>query len=141
MQKTVIFAVASVLGVVALLGSGCATAMSSSEYNVNVQSEKPGVTFKVYNRKNQFVHQGTTPEYVTLPAQSEHFTKEIYTFRSAAGKSRKITATISPFYWGNAINLVGFGFDGITGAMWALPKGINLDKPQGQDIISQNMNL
>ncbi|MCP4180553.1 MAG: hypothetical protein GY756_22550 [bacterium] len=109
------------------LFSGCCTSLSKSEYNMDMLSKKPGVGFKITNRDGTFVHQGTTPEYVVLPAQSKYFTGEVYKIKADDGNERTITATISPIYWGNVLGFVGFFVDGITGAMWALPNKVNLD--------------
>ncbi len=112
--------------------SGCATGMSKSEYNIDMLSKKPGVHFKVYNRNGVFVHKGVTPEYVTLPAQSEFFTGEKYTFKLDNGQKKQLNSTISPWYFGNIITIVGFGVDGITGAMWSLPPTVHMDSPQSE---------
>jgi hypothetical protein len=130
--------------VVGTLIQGCATSLSKSEYTVDVITNKPNAHFQVYNRKGEYVHQGTTPMLVTLKAQSEFFTKEIYTIKTKDGKkvkTRTLTATITPIYWGNFLGFVGFVVDGITGAMWALPGEVNLDKTQATDLKSQVSNL
>ncbi len=130
MKKVILFAAA--IGVAALL-QGCATGMSKSEYAVDVTTDKPGESFKVYNRKGEYIHQGTTPLIVVLPAQSDFFAREKFTFEyMESGKVMKhqLDATYSPWYWGNVFTIFGFGVDGITGAMWALPKKIVLGKPQ-----------
>ncbi len=128
MKKLCLFAAA--VGVAALL-QGCATGMSKSQYAVDVISEPMGQEFKIYNRKGEYIHQGKTPEIVVLDAQSDFFTKEMFTFKFGKKKTeRKLTATLSPWYWGNFTQFVGFAVDGITGAMWALPKTTNISKEQ-----------
>jgi hypothetical protein len=142
-MKKMLFFLGGVV-VIATLLQGCATALSKSEYTVDVVTKKPNAHFMVYNRKGEYVHQGTTPMLVTLKAQSENFTKEIYTIKTTDGgttKSRTLTATITPIYWGNVLGFIGFAVDGVTGAMWALPSRVNLDMEQKDDIVSQNSNL
>ena len=112
--------------------NGCATAFSPAEYNMDIQTNKPDVTFKVYNRKGEYIHQGKTPERVNLKSQSSFFTNEIYTIKTSTGKQRKLTASMSPFYLGNVFTLIGFVVDGLNGTMWALPARVNLDKPEGK---------
>ncbi|MDD3119517.1 MAG: hypothetical protein PHQ27_10080 [Victivallales bacterium] len=127
MKKSFIAAMAAV-GLTALL-AGCATEMSKSEYAVDVTSATPGETFKVYNRKGDYIHQGKTPLIVVLPAQSDFFAREKYTIEYGTEK-HQLDASYSPWYWGNVIMPFGFAVDGITGSMWALPKKIVLGQPQ-----------
>lgn len=141
MKKALVLLCVAAAGIIL---QGCATAMSKDVYTVDVRTDKPNKAFKVYNRKGEYVHQGTTPMLVSLPASSANFTKEIYTFKTMDGKkmrSRTLTATITPIYWGNFITIIGFAVDGVTGAMWALPKAINIDKDQKTDVLSQNTNF
>ncbi len=130
MKRLMVFLVAIVGGVMI---QGCATSLSSNQYTVDILTNQPNQGFKIYNRKGQYVHQGKTPMLVTLKSQSEFFTREIYTVKTDSGKSTKLTATYSPFYWGNVFGFIGFAFDGITGAMWSLPSKLNIDKGENQD--------
>ena len=131
MKKLILLAAA--LGLGAIL-PGCATEMSKSEYAICITSNQLGQDFKIYNRKGDFVHEGKTPEIVVLKAQSEYFTHEIYSIRGVG--DYKLQATYSPFYWGNVIIPPGFAVDGITGAMWALPDKVNLNKPQDMNQVN-----
>lgn len=132
MKRLMLFAIATGI---AALAAGCATGFSKSEYAVDVTSAQPGQAFKVYNRKGEFIHQGTTPLIVMLPAQSEFFTREKFVIEYGS-KKHLLDAAYSPFYWGNAFMPPGFAVDGITGAMWALPKKIVLGQPQPADEIN-----
>jgi len=132
MKKLLLLAAALGLGMIL---PGCATQMSRSEYAICISSTQPGKEFKIYNRKGEYVHRGQTPEIVVLKAQSEFFTHEVYTIKGTG--DYKLEATYSPFYWGNVFMPFGFGVDGITGAMWALPEKVNLNVPQDMN----QMNL
>ena len=124
-----------ILGILAIMvvAQGCATGFSKSEYTVDILSNPPNKLFKVYNRKGEYVHQGRTPMIVSLKAQSDFFKNEIYKIKTQDGKVSTMTATLTPIYWGNFLGFVGFAFDGLTGAMWALPSHHNLDVPEKKD--------
>ncbi len=128
---------------IVLLLQGCATSMSTSQYTVDITtSQSQERAFRVYNRNGEYVHLGKTPMMVTLPAQSsEFFTPEIYTVKFDNGKERTITATLSPWYWGNVVNIVGFAVDGITGCMWTLPARVNIDLPESRDPNTDKLRL
>lgn len=116
-------------GMIVLL-AGCSTEVSREAYGIQVSTPKPGTTFKVFNRKGEFVHQGTTPAMIVLPGQSSYFTREHYTFEFDEGKKLQFEANISPWYFANVFTPWGFITEGFTGAMWALPKKIVLGAPQ-----------
>ncbi|MDD2403459.1 MAG: hypothetical protein PHV75_04235 [Victivallaceae bacterium] len=128
---------------VAVLLNGCATAMSNNQYTVNIANgQNQERTFRIYNRNGKYIHMGKTPMMVTLRAQSDKFfAKEIYNIKFDGGKERTITATLTPWYWGNCINIFGFIVDGFTGSMWALPDRVNIDIPESADPDSQKINL
>jgi len=131
MKQFVLFILA---GVLASILMGCATQMSKSEYAICISTGQPGQEFKVYNRKGEYVHQGRTPQIVVLKAQSEYFTHEIYTIKGP--NNYKLEATMTPFYWGNVFMPFGFAIDGVTGAMWALPDKVDLNKPQDMNQVN-----
>ena len=70
---------------------------------------------------------------VVLRSQSDFFKPEIYKIKRAGKQPTTLTATLTPIYWGNFFGFVGFAVDGITGAMWALPSKINLDKGENKE--------
>ncbi|MDD2479287.1 MAG: hypothetical protein PHS31_05310 [Victivallaceae bacterium] len=131
------------IGTAAVILQGCATGMSTNQYTVNIgASQNQERVFRVYNRNGEYVHMGKTPMMVTLRAQSDKFfAKEIYKVKFDDGKEREITATLSPWYWGNCINIFGFVVDGFTGSMWALPDRVNIDLPEAGDPDAQKINL
>lgn len=138
MKKMILLA-----GFALLLLQGCATSMSTNQYTVNIaSSQNQERIFRVYNSAGEYIHLGKTPMMVTLPAQSaKFFNREIYTVKFDEGKERTITATLSPWYWGNFVNFVGFAVDGVTGCMWALPARVNIDLPESRDPDSNKINL
>lgn len=128
---------------VLILLQGCATSMSNNQYTVNIgAAQNQERLFRVYNRDGQYVHMGKTPMMVTLRSQSsKFFNREIYTIKFDDGKERVVTATLSPWYWGNFINIFGFVIDGFTGSMWSLPDRVNIDLPESRDPDSNKVNL
>ena len=70
---------------------------------------------------------------VVLKSQSKPFTPELYKIKRAGKKPTDLTATLTPIYWGNFFGFIGFAVDGVTGAMWALPSKINLDKGENKE--------
>ncbi len=138
MKKMILLA-----GLAVLLLQGCATSMSTNQYTVNIgASQNQERVFRIYNRDGEYVHMGKTPMMVTLRAQSsKFFNREIYTVKFDDGKERTITATLSPWYWGNVVTIFGFAVDGFTGCMWALPDRVNIDLPESRDPDSQKINL
>ena len=117
---------AFVVGLVLMLQS-CATALSSSEYGVKVQSDPSGQDFTIVNRAGEIVHKGKTPEVVYLKAQSDFFKGEQYKF-IVGNKSDVFKANTSYWYWGNILGLVGFAVDPITGAAYDLPDRVTMKK-------------
>lgn len=73
------------------LSTGCATIVSNSKYNVNIQSTPTGASFEIKNRAGEVVHQGTTPQSVVLKAGAGYFKGEKYqlTFTTPSTKVGK----------------------------------------------------
>jgi hypothetical protein len=133
-----LFPLAAAMAVL-VVAQGCATGLSKSEYTVDVLSDPPNKHFKIYNRKGEYVHQGTTPMIVALKSQSDYFKNEVYKIKTDDGKTSVMTATLTPIYWGNFFGFVGFAVDGLTGAMWALPSKHNLDKPENKEDVMDRL--
>ena len=112
------------IGAVLTLQS-CATALSSSNYGVKVQSEPSGQDFTLVNRAGEVVHKGKTPEVVYLKSQSDFFKGEQYKFM-VGNSSDVFKARTSYWYWGNILGLVGFAVDPITGAAYDLPDRVTM---------------
>ncbi|WP_345683977.1 hypothetical protein [Novipirellula caenicola] len=91
--------------------------------------------FAIHDQKNQLVHQGVTPEQVTLPAKSAPFRPAKYnvTFAGAGEftQHRELHAGVDPWTAGNILVGGGLGaiVDGATGAMFKLPANVNADVP------------
>lgn len=136
------FTLAKIVPALAVLVlSGCATAFSTNEYTVNVRTpEDPGKTFEVYDSDEEFIYQGTTPDIVRLKSQGADFGRETYIIRYGEDEEIVVAATITPIYYANILNLIGFAVDAATGSMWSLPGEIDLQEfDQGNVLINTDL--
>ena len=111
-----------------LLTSGCASIVGDSKYPVNVSSTPSGAHFTIQNKDGVIVHNGATPNTVTLPSGRGYFKGEAYTItfkkEGYADTSAKLETSMSGWYWGNLLfgGLIGMlVVDPMTGAMYKLP--------------------
>lgn len=124
------------LGAFSLLGaSGCATVLSEKRYPVTIENAKAPTYFSVHDRKNRVIHQGVTPQQVTLDAKAFPFWPAKYsvTFagQQAASQTKEVKASVDPWVAGNLLlgGVPGTLVDGATGAMFRLPKSVQGDVP------------
>lgn len=110
--------------------SGCATIVSDRQYAVTVDNPPAPTCFAVYDRKNQVIEQGVTPQQVNLDAKAFPFWPAKYTVVMAGNDStsqrQEVKAGFDPWIAGNLLIGGGLGaiVDGATGAMFKLPKRI-----------------
>ena len=111
-----------------LLISGCASIVGDSKYPVNVSSTPSGANFTIKNKDGVVVHNGSTPNTVTLPSGRGYFKGEAYTItfkkEGYADTSASLETSMSGWYWGNLLfgGLIGMlVVDPLTGAMYKLP--------------------
>jgi hypothetical protein len=108
-----------------ILLSSCASIVSKSSTNVNIQGT-PGADVIVKDRKNNTVFQGVIPCTVNLKNAAGYFQKGIYTFDVSKGTEKQtqtITASMNPWYAGNLCfgHFLGFFLiDPLTGAMYKI---------------------
>lgn len=128
-----------------LLGQiGCATIASEKRYPVTVDNTHGPTFFSVQDRKNNVVHQGVTPQQVTLDAKSFPFWPAKYTVVYAGTdsmtQSRELKAGFDPWVAGNILIGGGAGaiVDGATGAMFKLPKRVEGDIPAQFAVVDPN---
>ncbi|MHC8411033.1 peptidase associated/transthyretin-like domain-containing protein [Pseudomonas sp. Hz4] len=121
-----------------LLTSGCASIVGDSKYPVNVSSTPSGANFTITNKAGVIVHNGSTPNTVTLPSGRGYFKGEAYTItfkkEGYADANATLETSMSGWYWGNIVfgGLIGMlVVDPLTGAMYKLPEGAagNLGNP------------
>ena len=114
---------------------GCATVVSDRTYPVTFDNTGAQTYFVVRDRNNEFVHQGVTPERVTLDAKSYPFWPAKYnvTFAGSGNSTqhRELKAGVDPWVAGNILLGGGLGaiVDGASGAMFKLPKQVTADVP------------
>jgi len=107
----------------------CASIVSKSDYPVTITSPNPTKVTVKNKETSSVVHTGTTPTTVTLSASEGYFKPAKYDIISP-NSSHSLEATMDPWYAGNIIfgGLIGVFIDPATGAMWKLPKNVNLDQ-------------
>ncbi|WP_237068071.1 hypothetical protein [Microbulbifer guangxiensis] len=111
------------------LASGCASIISDSKYPVTIASTPSGANFSVTNEAGLDVHNGVTPDTITLDASDGFFSSASYTVKyQMAGyneQSFELKAGVDGWYWGNILfgGIAGILIvDPATGAMWKLPE-------------------
>jgi len=113
----------------ALFVTGCASIVSDSQYPVVVKSEPPGAEYQIRNRNGNLVHQGTTPNTVTLKAGDGFFKRASYEVQFSKegyeSQGQTLTSSVDGWYWTNFLMFGGvigmFVIDPATGAMYKLP--------------------
>lgn len=115
--------------------SGCATILSDRKYPVAFENSGGPTYFAVRNRKNEIVHQGVTPQQVTLDSKAAPFWPAKYNVTFAGQgdfvEQRELKANIDPWVAGNILfgGIPGTVVDGATGAMWKLPARVAGEVP------------
>ncbi len=117
----------SLLAMVVVLISSCASIVSKTSYPVSFNSVPVGATLTIQDRNGLVIFDGTTPATVDLESSAGFFRKAIYqvTFSKMGYESKTIPlrATIDGWYAGNILfgGLIGFLFvDPATGAMFKI---------------------
>lgn len=110
-----------------LLNSGCATIFGHSNYQVSVNSNPPGSTITITDKKGVEVYKGTTPATVTLKSSAGYFAKGEYQIKfQMAGYDEKVVTVnsrLNGWYFGNLFigGVVGMLIiDPASGAMYKI---------------------
>jgi hypothetical protein len=150
MNKHIRFAAYTLIVIVALLSSGCASIFNSGNRNIAINSQPSGaqVTVAKTNTGEMLYSGVATPLTVSLPPKAGYFRGQHYTvsFKLAGYQSAtvQIVPTISGWYFGNILLGGAIGMvivDPLTGSMWNLtPDKIqqNLSPAQASLIKSGN---
>ena len=111
---------------------GCASIISDSSYPVAMTSSPSGATFEIRNESGAIVHQGTTPNTVTLKAGDGFFSGAHYSVRykkdGYSDQNGSINPSVDGWYVANIIfgGVIGLLIvDPATGAMYKLPESHN----------------
>ena len=130
--------------------SGCATLLSDSSYPVTIDNKGGPTYFNVYDRKNQVVQSGVTPQQVTLKSKAFPFWPAHYKVAFASQEWVQEQDLKADFDWWTTGNIVlggapGLVVDGASGAMWKLqpsvtgqvaPGQVMADPSQGSSILA-----
>lgn len=113
--------------IVPILFSSCATILGSSIYPVSINTNPPGATISITDKRSKEVFKGTTPATVALKSSAGYFSKAEYQIKlSLPGFNEKVVPVIyrlNGWYFGNIFlgGLIGMLIvDPATGAMWKL---------------------
>jgi hypothetical protein len=119
----------SVISLLLLSLSGCASIVSDSTSTVTLTSIPDRADFAVINQRGKVVHSGTTPATVTLKTAAGYFKGEKYQLKlqkeGYGPQSAPLYADVNNWYWGNFLFGGPIGLlvvDPLTGAMWSLPE-------------------
>ena len=117
-----------------LLGSGCASIVSKSNYPVTLDTNPTGLEIEVADSKGKVLVRGTSPVHLNLESSRGYFSSGNYTLRTVGAGSGNhamlVRASLDPWFFGNLLfgGLIGMLIvDPITGAMYELEKEYVLD--------------
>ena len=126
-MQTNYFKVAVLAVITSFLFSSCATIFGRSSYPVSINTNPPGATVIITNKKNKEVYKGTTPTTVRLKSHAGYFARAEYQVKlSSPGYDEQIIPVyykLDGWYFGNLLHggLIGMLIiDPATGAMWKL---------------------
>lgn len=121
----------AVAAIAAVCLTGCASIVSKSSYPVAFKSNPSSVVFSIYDQNGALIHEGTTPETVTLSSKGGYFKshtyKVEYSLEGLASQTMELKSSMDGWYFGNLLfgGLIGLLFvDPATGAMYKLPDEI-----------------
>ena len=124
--------VSLIVTVCVLLGSGCASIVSKSDWPVRVSSNPDGALCTVSDKRGTVLIKAVTPTIFTLKSGDGYFGSASYTlmFEKEGFKpeSKQLSSSLNGWYWGNIAigGLIGMLIvDPITGAMWSLDDSVN----------------
>ena len=115
--------------------TGCATVLSEKRYPLTVDNAPGATYFSVHDRKNRVIHQGVTPQQVSLDAKAFPFWPAKYSVVFAGHENtsqvKSVKAGVDPWAAGNIVfgGIPGLVVDGATGAMFKLPKTVTGNVP------------
>jgi hypothetical protein len=130
-------------GLTAIIILGCASIVSRSEYDVTITSNPSDSYITVTDRDGFDVFSGTTPAYVTLPADAGYFVGATYTvkFEKEGFQTQTLLLKnkIDGWYFGNILlgGIIGMLIiDPLTGAMWKLPPNLHASLLNGMNSLN-----
>ncbi|MFC1887781.1 hypothetical protein ACFLYK_03130 [Candidatus Cloacimonadota bacterium] len=128
---------------ISIIVFGCASIVSRSEYDVTITSSPPDSYITVTDIDGFDVFSGSTPAYVTLPADAGYFVGARYTVRFEKEGFQTQTLIlrnkIDGWYFGNLLlgGIIGMLIiDPLTGAMWKLPPNLHASLQSGMNSIN-----
>ncbi len=124
--------VSLIVAVCVLLGSGCASIVSKSDWPVRVSSKPDGALCTVSDKKGTVITKAVTPTIFMLKSGDGYFGSASYTLmfekEGYQRASKELSTSLNGWYWGNIVlgGLIGMLIvDPITGAMWSLDESVD----------------
>jgi hypothetical protein len=121
--KKFAFKVIGGCGAMALLG-GCSTMLCGPTQHVAIDSKPQGAEVLVYDWNGEVVFSKTTPCVAMLPRGNDDYEHANYVVlvrkEGFAPVQIHLNGKVNRAYILNALNVVGFAIDPITGSMWSL---------------------
>jgi len=121
-----------IVAVGVLLGSGCASIVSKSDWPVRVSSNPDGALCTVTDKTGTVISKGVTPTILTLKSGDGYFKSASYKLmfekEGYQPASKELSTSLNGWYWGNIVlgGLIGMLIvDPATGAMWSLDESVN----------------
>jgi uncharacterized protein YceK len=106
---------ATLIGIAALLTTGCATIVHGTRQNVGISSTPAGASVTIDNLQS-----GTTPVFSKLRRKENHVVRiELSGYQPM---DLALTSSVSGWVWGNVAigGLIGLAVDAISGGMYKL---------------------
>jgi hypothetical protein len=107
--------------------SGCASILSTSNYQLHVRTEPKDATISISDKKGKEIFRGQSPANVNLKSGAGFFARAEYQVRiSSPGYAEKVVPVnfrLNAWYWGNILigGVIGMLIvDPATGAMWRI---------------------
>lgn len=115
---------------IAVMGQGCATLMSKSQWPVMINSNPGGANVTIKDMRGMEVLKGTTPMYVRLPASAGFLSHAEYQIifdkEGYYPATVPLLAEVNGWFYGNILGggLIGILIDGSTGAAYELKDAV-----------------
>lgn len=115
------------VGVIALMGTSCATIFTKSTYTVTFTTNPPGANITIENRDGRTIYSGTTPSTVSLKSAAGYMRPEQYAVTLECSghtpQTIRVFCNLDGWYVGNILlgGLVGMLIvDPVSGAMFKI---------------------
>jgi hypothetical protein len=117
----------TLIAVIGMMATGCATIVSDSTYTLRVETEPQGANIEIKNKYGMVQYTGVSPQVFQIEVGDGFFKKARYTIDIKMDghpkRSYPLLISLDGWYFGNLIfpGVIGLLIiDPVTGAMWEL---------------------